>query len=88
MSFDGGVNGSDGNGSSPHYPTPDQPDWRENFGHGSGVDIASFAVEGWEITPGAGGLGYEEHNGKNYNFYYGGGGGGILVDGHWPGTHP
>ena len=62
---DGGSDGSDGEGS--------------RGGSGTGEDISEYVFTAWTLTPGAGGIHYEDG-------CYGGGGGGVMVDGAGPDT--
>ena len=60
----GGSDGGSGAGSS--------------HGYGSGIDVSSFPLKSFVLTPGLGGEGYEGSKDA------GGGGGGVLVDGDGP----
>ena len=63
--YNGGSDGSAGEGSG--------------GGSGTGEDIREYVFTAWTLTPGAGGIHYEDG-------CYGGGGGGVMVDGAGPDT--
>ena len=70
MTYNGGVDGGDGHGTS-GYGT---------FGHGEGKSLASYPMEQWTLSPGSGGA----ENIINDIYHFGGGGGGVLVNGEGP----
>ena len=49
-------------------------------GSGTGEDLRNFTFESWTLTPGDGGVYFEE----SWHYYYGGGGGGVIVNGAGP----
>ena len=74
-SFNGGSNGSDGEGSSSDG----------TFGHGSGDDLSKYILKNWKLSPGEGGQGWVDPTSDPAEPYRcGGGGGGVLINGHGP----
>ena len=63
----GGTNGTDGECSS--------------GGFGTGEDISTYFFDNFKLTPGKGGLAYEDNS-----YYRGGGGGGVLINEDGPGV--
>ena len=49
-------------------------------GHGSGVNVSSYHLNNFVLSPGVGGV-WSEHPG---HYFHAGGGGGVLVDGEGP----
>ena len=74
-SFNGGSNGSDGEGSSSDG----------TYGHGSGNDLSKYRLDNWKLSPGEGGQGWVDPTSDPAEPYWcGGGGGGVLINGRGP----
>ena len=72
LQADGGRNGGNGHGIS------------DSMGLGSGVDVSSFGLHLWTLSPGEGGRGYKCPSPPSNDDYCGGGGGGVLINGIGP----